>query len=133
MFPKRKNIIRAGKYTHSDAFMSTARFLGWSGLGKNRWPASFTAPNAVLCGKFCGPLNEKLKTYPFAAYSSRFPGVSINVADAALSMNLDGGSAATATPEVYMSGKFIIPGIKDGAALSTSLAVLADVYRWVTK
>lgn len=111
--------------------MSTVRFLSWSGLGKHRWPSGFNAPNAVFCGRFSGPINSKIKEYPFAAFSTRFPGVSINVAaaagkrqyyghiqpvpnDSTVALDIDPAGAETATPEIYMSGKFIIPGTFNG-------------------
>lgn len=112
--------------------MSTIRFLNWSGLSYNhkRWPSGFSAPNAVFCGCFNGPVSDKIKQYPFAAFSDRFPGVAINVSAAAISLNLKSAETETATPEVYLSGKFIIPGIKSAEGLNIALAVLAHVWKF---
>lgn len=103
IFPKRRNIIRAGKRTHAEAVMSVVRFLSWSGLGA-RWPTQLNVPNAVFGGRFHGPVSKKIREYPFATYSDRFPGVAINVGAAIVPLRLKQGQtsipAATVTPEV---------------------------------
>lgn len=102
--------------------------MSW--IKNSDWPTGFSAPNAVFYGEFPGPVSDVIKRYPFAAWSARFPGVSINVKKAALVSGIELRGAGS-TPEVYRSGKFIIPGINSVHLLNVTIKVLDELWKWI--
>lgn len=113
IFAKRNNIIRAGKHTPADAFNAVVKFFSWSQCNKGRWHTGIAAPNAVVMGQFKYPLGEDIRTSPYVTFSDKFPGYTINTAGAYAAFTQQRVLQTTCCiPEVYRSGKYIIPGIK---------------------
>lgn len=125
VFRNKRNIIRAGKSTHADAFYSVLKFIDWSQCNKQDWYTGIATPNSVVSGEFNTPITEKFRTSPHVSFSDKFPGISVNVAHALSTTN--NKETTCCTPEVYRSGKFIIPGIKTPADLVSSCIVLNDL------
>jgi hypothetical protein len=113
IFSKRNNIIRAGKHTPADAFNAVVKFFSWSQCNRGRWHTGIAAPNAVVMGQFKYPLSDKIRTSPYVTFSDKFPGYTINTAGAYAAYTQQRVLQTTCCiPEVYRSGKYIIPGIK---------------------
>jgi len=120
-FSKNQNLIRAGKYTLADALLSVVRFLNWTKLEKSAWFTGLATPNSVMSGAFVGKISKRLKEYPRASYSDKFPGIGI-------SMKKE-GSLNCCTPEIYLRrGAFIIPGVKRPEDLEECCVELSKLY-----
>lgn len=127
VFHNKRNIIRAGKSTHADAFHSVLKFMDWSQCNKQDWYTGIATPNSVVSGEYHFPITDKFRASPHVSFSDKFPGISVNVAHAlATSDNKD---STCCTPEVYRSGKFIVPGIKIPTDLVSSCIVLNDLAK----
>jgi hypothetical protein len=130
VFHGKRNIIRAGKHTHADAFLSVLRFLNWSQCNEGNWFTGIATPNSVVNGWFKTPLTDALRTSPYVSYSDKFPGVSVNVAKAYAAMFGQPPLVDNCcTPEIYRSGKFIIPGVKTPQDLVVACMVLDRLYK----
>jgi hypothetical protein len=117
LFKKNGNLIRAGKRTHGDAFLSALLFLRWMSPG--RWLTAASAPNMVLSGKLQESRVAYLSAHHSVTGSSRFPGL-------ALKLNVH----STCTPEIYpTSGRFILPGVSRVDTLMDTLDDMMDVLQ----
>lgn len=120
-FSKNQNLIRAGKYTHSDSFLSVVRFLKWANFEKSAWFTGLATPNSVMSGAFIGKITDKVKEYPRASFSDKFPGIAISM-KSEKSLNC-------CTPEIYLRrGAFIIPGVKRPSDLAECCEELCKIY-----
>lgn len=128
VFHGKRNIIRAGKHTHADAFLSVLRFLQWSQCNEGNWFTGIATPNSVINGWFKTPLKSTLRTCPYVSYSDKFPGISVNVSKAYAAMFGQVLQNNCCTPEIYRSGKFIIPGVKTPQDLVVACMVLNKLY-----
>jgi len=114
-FEKRRNIIRAGKKTHCDAFLSILHFKKWQ--RNKHWFAALATPNTVLSGIVKNGIPASIKKHHFATYTDKFPGIAIK---------LDANS--TCTPELYpRSGKFIMPGTTTAPQLAKNITALIEL------
>jgi hypothetical protein len=110
-FQKRKNIIRAGKRTHADAYRAALFFTRWTQSG--RWPTRVTVPNMVVSGKLSAACPRHINDHCRATSGPKFPGVSLKFPH------------SSATPTVFVkTNTFIIPGITSAASLEAALANL---------
>ena len=108
------NTIRAGKHTPADALANTFRFSRWvrkAAGQKHVWHTAMSAPNMVISGKLTCTLPPSVKEHWSSSYSAKFPGISIT-------------TKGPCTPEMYMSGSFIIPGVTTVASLNIALAAI---------
>lgn len=128
VFHNKRNIIRAGKHTHADALLSVLRFFQWSNCNEGDWFTGIATPNSVLSGRFRGKPTSALKESPYVSFSDKFPGISVNVAHAFTALARENKTPETCcTPEIYMSGKFIIPGVKLPEDLVSACMVLNNL------
>jgi hypothetical protein len=117
-FQKRKNIIRAGKHTHADAFRAALFFTRWTQSG--RWPTRVTVPNMVVSGKLNMSCPRHINQHCRATSGPKFPGVSLKFPH------------SSATPTVFVeTNTFIIPGITSASSLETALANLEATLKEV--
>lgn len=108
------NMIRAGKHTPADAMKNSLAFSKWVRRATGQqyvWHTAMSAPNMVISGKLTERLPESVKSHWSASHSDKFPGISIT-------------TQSTCTPELYMSGAFIVPGITSVASLNVALQAI---------
>jgi len=108
------NMIRAGKHSPADAMSNALMFSRWvrrATLQRYVWHTAMSAPNMVLSGRLTEPLPESVKDHWSASHSDKFPGISIT-------------TTGTCTPELYMSGSFIIPGVTTIDSLNIALKAI---------
>lgn len=111
------SIIRAGGQplsTSAHLVIATARWLTRDAQGQRIWPSAIACPNLVLFGKLPAPPPQSLGDHPLAHKSGRFPGTAIRL-------------PTGATPEVFKSGKFILPGANSVTGITDTLNALARV------
>jgi len=124
VFHNKRNIIRAGKHTHADALLSVLRFISWSNCNNSGWFTGIATPNSVFSGEFKEPPAKSLRSCPHISFSDKFPGMSVNVSHALSAITKNPIKQNCCTPEIYNSGKFIIPGVKTPDDLITACTVL---------
>ena len=111
------SVIRAGGQplgTSVKLVLDTTRWLAASSNNVSRvWPAAMSCPNLVLFGALPQPPPAALAEHPLAHKSGRFPGTAIKL--------------KRATPEVFDSGKFIVPGASSVDAIAETVDALAAV------
>ena len=117
-FQKRKNIIRAGKHTHADAFRAALFFTRWTQSG--RWPTRVTVPNMVVSGTLNRQCPPHMTAHCRATSGPKFSGVSLKF------------PTSSATPIIFpKSRKFTIPGITSPASLELAFANLDEALKEV--
>jgi hypothetical protein len=131
LFPTR-NFIRAGGNdgqhpirpagTHVSALLSVLRFnrlaarMGHQPLA---WIGAAGAPNNVISGTFRSRIKPSIGSHHRVSHTTKFPGYAVHTG---------GSGPMRATPEVFLSGKFIMPGIKGPAhAIATLRELIAVV------
>ena len=117
------NVIRAGKYTHTDAVSCLLAFVRWAREQSPElclfWPAAISMPNSVLTGQFSTPVSKLLGEHNAATSSNRFPGISIRLPDTMISK---------ITPEVFLKdSKWILPGVRCAKGAFDAIAHLIAV------
>lgn len=117
------SIIRAGGQqlgTSAQVVIATVRWLASRNGAPRVWPAAMACPNLVLFGQLPGPPPATLANHPLAHKSGRFPGTAVRL-------------PTGATPEVFDSGKFIVPGANSVDAIANTLAALSSVVAEATE
>lgn len=128
---KTKNFIRAGGNdggnpirsagTHSAALLSVLRFnrlicrLGNEPLS---WIGAAGAPNNVISGKFKHRVSPSIESHHRVSHTTKFPGYAVHTG---------GVGPMRATPEIFTSGKFIMPGIKGPSHAIATLRELITI------
>ena len=78
------------------------------------------APNIVLSGKFRYPVSPRLGEHHRVSHTSKFPGYAVHTG---------GDGPHKATPEVFVGGKFIMPGIKSPEHAENTLRELILIVK----
>lgn len=97
--------LRAGG-THASAFLSVLRYSNLANKVNNTpltWIGAAGAPNIVLSGNFKHSVSPSLGKHHRVTHTAKFPGYAVHTGS-------DG--IYKATPEIFLGGKFIMPGIK---------------------
>jgi len=107
------NFIRAGGNdgqnplrsagTHVSAFLSVLRFNRLTAKLSGRpltWIGAAGAPNNVISGNFRRKISDELGKHHRVSHTCKFPGYAVHTG---------GDGPMRATPEVFLSGKFILP------------------------
>jgi hypothetical protein len=104
--------------THASALLSSLRFHRFTAAKRKSplsWIGAAGEPNIVLSGSFTHKIKNTLRHHWRVSHSAKFPGMAVHTGQT---------SGFPATPEVFASGKFIIPGMKSPAM---AIATLADL------
>jgi hypothetical protein len=119
---KSMHIIRSGGSSHGGAIVSLLKFVNY--LRRLHptthgyvWPSASSIPNSVYTGQFKRRVNASFRSSSAATYTSKFPGIAVTLP-----------TTAKITPELFLKeSKFILPGIKNEAALCSTLLALREI------
>jgi TATA-box binding protein (TBP) (component of TFIID and TFIIIB) len=114
------NIILAGRKSHAAACLSAARMIRLLANSQQTIvsPITHSSPNSVITGQLKEMVSEDVKSCLFVNYSSKFPGIALDIPTPGI------------TPELYLRrGMVIIPGVTSSEALTSAIREIGELLK----